>query len=291
MGFGLFKLESDACEKVLHKALSVGYRHFDGAAIYKNEASVGAALKNSNVPREELFLTSKLWCTMQHPSLVPKAIEKTLNDLDTTYLDLYLIHWPLAFEADAHGNTKCDAEGKAILRADVSLLDTWKAMEALVDQGKVRSIGVSNFTIPKLQLLLQNCRIPPAVNQVECHSYLQQDKLLRFCGEKGIHVTAYAPLGAQKEPKVLEDAVIVSLAKARHMTPAQLCLKWGLQRGCSVIPKTSQLERVEENWSFQHFPDLTPHELSEMSALDRKHRFFDPRNYWKVDCFDDDTLF
>lgn len=299
LGFGLFKLESEACEAIIRKALAVGYRHFDGAAIYLNEAAVGAALKTSNVPRSELFLTSKLWCTMQHPKLVPKAIEKTLKDLDTDYLDLYLVHWPLAFEAkeegsveyDGEGQTRYDSEGRAVLRKDVSLVDTWRAMERLVDEGRVRTIGVSNFTIPKLQVILDNCRIPPAVNQVECHPYLQQEKLLQFCRQKGIHVTAYAPLGAQKEPRVLEDATVRSIGEKYGMTPAQVCLKWGLQgAACSVIPKTAQLGRVEENWQAQSFPDFAASDLQALSKLDRKHRFFNPLNYWKVDCFDDDPL-
>ena len=289
VGFGMYKLEKDACQGIIHKALSVGYRHFDGAAIYQNEAAVGQALKSGPVPRPLLFLTSKLWCTMQHPSLVPKAAEQTLRDLQTDYLDLYLIHWPLPFDANADMSTKYDSEGRGVLRTDVTLVDTWRAMEALVDQGKVRSIGVSNFTIPKLQLILDHCRIPPAVNQVECHPYLQQDRLLRFCREKNIHVTAYAPLGSQQEPKVLEDPVVVELAEKHGITAAQLCLKWALQRDCVVIPKTSQVERVEENWKSHQVPDLSPEEMGKMASLERKHRFFDPMEWWKVDCFDDDS--
>ena len=182
------------------------------------------------------------------------------------------------------GNTLI-RDGKGVLRKDVSLLDTWKAMEQLVKSGKVKSIGVSNFSIRNLSLILENCSIPPAVNQVECHPYLQQSKLIDYCRENDVHVTAYAPLGSSKDPNVLKDPVIKEIADKRHCSPAQVCLAWGLARGYSIIPKTSNLSRVEENWKSKQIA-LDEYDMMAISQLDRGLRFFNSVNYWGIDCFE-----
>jgi diketogulonate reductase-like aldo/keto reductase len=177
--------------------------------------------------------------------------------------------------------------GKGVLKKGVSLIDTWKAMEQLVKSGKVKSIGVSNFSIHNLSIILDNCNIPPAVNQVECHPYLQQSKLLEYCKDKGVHFTAYAPLGSSKDPSVMKDPVIQEISDKHQCTPAQVCLAWGLARGYTVIPKTSNLSRIEENWKGKEIA-LDEHDMSAIAKLDRGLRFFNPLNYWGIDCFDKD---
>lgn len=179
-------------------------------------------------------------------------------------------------------------DGKAVCQKDVTIVDTWKAMEQLVKSGKVKSIGVSNFTVKKLKTILDNCTIPPAVNQVECHPYLQQKKLLEFCQSHGIHMTAYSPLGsASTDPNVLDDPVIKNIAKKHQCSPAQVCIAWGLSRGCSVIPKTSKVARVEENWKGQNIK-LDESDKQAIAKLDRGLRFLKPTVFFGHDCFDDE---
>lgn len=228
--------------------LQAGYRHIDCARIYGNEKEIGSSLKklfdDGVVKREDLFITSKLWCDSHAPEHVAEEIDLTLKDLQLDYVDLYLIHSPLRVK-----------KGASITAENLILPDiptTWSAMEKLYDSGKARAIGVSNFTTKKLEDLLRVARIPPAVNQVECHPVWQQTKLRSFCQSNGVHFSAYSPLGSPGtkwiEENVLANSVVKEVAEKLGKTTAQVALRWGIQVGNSVLPKTTNESRIHENF-------------------------------------------
>lgn len=284
-GDALRKDSADIMREAVAQAIGAGYRHIDCAECYKNEAEVGNGLQQAfaqGLSREELFVTSKVWNTKHDKERVREGCIRTLANLNLEYLDLYLVHWPVAFRytgPELEPDVPRDAEG-VVESARVSLRETWEAMEGLVDAGLVRSIGVSNYSTVELSDLLAYCRITPAVNQVECHPYLAQRSLRRLCASADIAVVAFSPFGAagrrsgEEAPATpLRDAVIQGLADARGCSAAQLILRWLLQEGLAVIPKSSDPGRLRENLLAADLPALTEAELSELRSLDRGVRY------------------
>ncbi|SHN08043.1 alcohol dehydrogenase (NADP+) [Cyclobacterium lianum] len=258
LGLGTWKSRpNEVFDAVLH-ALKTGYRHIDCAQIYKNESEIGKALHKALsegwVKREELWITSKLWNDSHLSADVRPAMERTLRDLQLDYVDLYLVHWPVAIKK---GVDFPSGSGDFLSYEQAPLPETWKAMEALWDQKLARHIGVSNFHTKKLQEIQKNARIQPEVNQVELHPYLPQERLKTFCDQNGILLTGYGPLGAAyrvansevDHPLLLEDTDLKKIARKHGATVAQVVLAWALERGTSVVPKSVNPLRIEENFA------------------------------------------
>lgn len=281
IGLGTFS-STDSKEgvgKAVLEALKAGYRSVDCAEMYGNEREIGDAIREflatGAAKREDLFITSKVWNTNHAPEHVAEACRRTLDNLQLDYLDLYLVHWPMAWE---HGGRMMPTEsnGKAFKMAKVPLHVTWAAMERLVDEGKVRHIGVSNYTELLLGDLLCYARIPPVCNQIELHPYLQQKNLVRMCQSQGILVSAYSPLG-QPTPgravNLLEDPVLQQIAKAKGITSSAVILAWNVARGIKVLPKSSNPERLRQNLAACSEVVLSDEEMKAIEALDCYKRF------------------
>jgi len=298
VGLGTWKVESGRVTDLVCEAVQVGYRHFDCACDYGNEPGVGAGLtqvlRNGLCRREDLWVTSKLWNTYHDPKHVRLACERSLHDLKLDVLDLYLVHFPIALAFvpfDLHYPPGWfhdpDAPEPKMKPEGVPIAETWGAMEELMAAGLVKRIGVRNFGTSLLRDLLSYASVRPAVLQIELHPFLTQEKLLQFCHEEGIAVTGFSPLGAQsyfslgmaqEDESVFDTEVARQLASRHGRTPAQILLRWGIQRGVAVIPKTSQRARLEENLTIFDF-ELTDGEMQSISGLDRGRRFNDPGDF------------
>ncbi len=294
IGFGLWKIPREDTAATVVEAIRAGYRHFDNAADYGNEIETGQgiaqAIAEGLATRDELWITSKLWNTFHAPEHVEEACRKSLDDLGVEQLDLYLIHFPIALEY-VPIETRYPPEwvhdpaaNSGIKLAKVPLHATWAAMESLVDKGLVKQIGVCNYNTGLIHDLMSYARIAPAMLQVESHPFLTQEKLIRCAGAYGIPVTAFSPLGAQsyfeldmaqKEESVLGSAPVMVAAQAHGKTAAQVVLRWGVQRGTAVIPKTTKPERMRENLGIDDF-ELSQVEMAAISALNQDRRFNDP---------------
>jgi alcohol dehydrogenase (NADP+) len=289
IGLGLWNSFNDSATHAVASAFKSGYVHFDSAAAYSNEAYVGSGLATTNLSRSEYWITSKLWNTAHRPKLVRPALEKTLSDLNTTHLDLYLMHWPVGFLPDSPA-------GRTIVDQDTSILDTWHAMEDLVTANLTRYIGVSNFSPRQLDQILQNCNICPLAHEFETHPYLQQQQFIDYHATKNITVIAYSPLanlnptynGTHKAiPSILEDEFWISLARNHSVTVPQAVLAWGRQRGTVVIPKSVHAKYIEENFqSSKKDVKFSEEEMARVAEQDRKARFNDPGKSWGVELFE-----
>ncbi|KAK9767791.1 hypothetical protein K7432_002127 [Basidiobolus ranarum] len=303
VGLGTWKIPKDQTTEVVETSIRNGYRLLDCACDYGNEVEVGkgikAAIDSGVVKREEVFVTSKLWNTFHAKEHVRPALEKTLKDLDLKYLDLYLIHFPISlkyvdFETRYPPEWLYNPEtDKLPTYVDVSIRETWEAMEELVDAGLVKNIGVANFNCSSLMDLLKYARIKPAVNQVEIHPYLPQDVLVEFCHRKDIALTAYSSFGsisylslfdgAKSVPSLLEDKIIQNIAKKYSKTPAQVLLRWSLERQIAVIPKSSNEDRLKQNIDLDF--KLSEEDMNEIKKLNKNIRFNDPGTYFDCPIF------
>lgn len=293
VGLGTWNAAPDKVGHAVEYALSeCGYRHIDCAYVYHNEKEIGQALKNvfaeGKIKREEVFITSKVWNTHHAKDNVARACKNTLRDLQLEYLDLYLMHFGIAVR---HGteDEPLDESGYVITEK-VSLRETWEAMEDLVRNGLVKAIGVANFTASMFLDLLSYENIPPAVNQIELHPYLQQSGLVAFCQYKNIAVTAYSPLGtpgglSEKDPRLLEDKAIQKIGRDHNKSPAQVLIRWAIQRNTIAIPKSTNSGHLKANMEVFDF-ELSQKEMETLKTLDRKYRFVNPVDWWKIPYFD-----
>jgi alcohol dehydrogenase (NADP+) len=273
LGFGTLISDAATTTTATRDALEAGYRHIDCAERYRNEREVGDGLREglaaAGVVREDIFVTSKLWNTNHRPERVPPAFEASLERLGLDYLDLYLIHTPFAFQPGDEQDPR-DENGNVIYDKDVTLIDTWRAMEDLVDQGKCRAIGLSDITLNRLQPLYELARIKPAVVEVEAHPYLPETELLEFCRENGIVFLAFAPLGHGIRPGPLEDPVVSQIAARIGKTPAQVLLAWALQRGGAVLTTPKTAVRARENFDVSALPADA---FDEINRIQTRQRF------------------
>ena len=276
LGFGT--LIPDLAETITatKDALEAGFRHFDCAERYGNEREVGKALQEGlagggpggGITREDIFVTTKVWNTNHRPERVEPAFEASLERLGLDYLDLYLIHTPFAFQAGDNQDPR-DKDGNVLYDHGVTLFDTWRAMEGLVDHGKCRAIGLSDVGLDEVKTIYESARIKPAVVQVESHPYLPETELLEFCKEKSVVLLAFAPLGHGMKPGLLEDPVISGIAARVGKTPAQVLLAWAVQRGTALLTTPRSAARARENFDISA---LHADALEEINRIQTRQR-------------------
>jgi diketogulonate reductase-like aldo/keto reductase len=264
IGFGTLIPDPVKTKQATKTALEVGFRHFDCAERYRNEDAVGEAMqevfKAGAIRREDVFVTTKLWNTNHRPERVAPAFEASLRRLRIDYADSYLIHTPFAFQPGDEQDPR-DAGGQVIYDPGVTLVETWHALERLVDAGKCRSIGLSDITLEKLREVVAAARIKPAVVQVESHPYLPEWELLDFCRQHGIVLLAFAPLGHGSKPRITDDPVITSIAGRVGKTPAQVALAWAAQRGTAFLTTSTSPAHIRENFEIDPLPEDAMREM------------------------------
>ena len=289
MGFGTWQ-DKDAQEDAVYEALKAGYRHIDTARVYGTEPAVAKGIKRSGVPRSEIFITTKLWNNSHHPDDVEKACDDSLKDLQTDYLDLFLMHWPAPFK---RSDTLFPRKDDKIETGDADYVETYKAMEKLVESGKCKAIGVSNFSKSELERLLKEVSTVPAAHQFEKHPYLAQLGFEEFHKQKGIHITQYSPFGNQNEMyssgkdlgKLIDDPTLVEIGKKYQKNGAQVALAWGIAKGHSVIPKSKTPARIRANLEGDF--KLDPEDVQKIDSMDKKLRFNDPSKSFYWDFYSD----
>jgi alcohol dehydrogenase (NADP+) len=272
IGFGTLIPDPAVTISATRDALEAGFRHFDCAERYRNEREVGEALQAGlaagGIARDDIFVTTKLWNSNHRPERVEPAFLASLARLQLNYLDLYLIHTPFAFQPGDEQDPR-DQNGNVIYDRGVTLLDTWRAMESLVDHGKCRAIGLSDVGLKELLPIYESARIKPAVVQVESHPYLPETELLEFCKEKGIVFLAFAPLGHGMKPGLLEDPVITAIAARVGETPAQVLLAWAVQRGTALLTTPKSAARAQENFDISALPEDAVDEINRIQTRQR----------------------
>ncbi len=291
LGLGTWKSESRQVYTAVREAIKIGYRHIDCASVYGNEKEVGDAIRdaiqNREVRRSELWITSKLWSNCHGKDRVEAALNQSIQNLGVDYLNLYLIHWPVSIKPEKPFAESVDD----LLSPEQSpISETWEAMESACEKGLTRHIGVSNFSIQKLQKLISSCKQKPEVNQVEHHPLLQQPKLLEYCATEGILITAYSPLGSMDRPQslkvknapvVLDTPAIRAIAETNGCSPAQVVLAWDVQRGISAIPKSVTPSRLLENLEAADIT-LSNTDLQKIEALDQNFRLVNG-SFWVME--------
>ncbi|EKM49621.1 uncharacterized protein PHACADRAFT_154100 [Phanerochaete carnosa HHB-10118-sp] len=284
VALGVWKASPGDAGQAVAAALKAGYRHIDGAWTYRNEEEIGKAIKNSGIPRDQIWLTSKLWNTFHAPVDVEPALDESLTRLGTEYLDLYLMHWPIAFKKGS--NNELDVA----LTADP--YPTWKKLEEMVDKGKVRNIGISNFNIARVVNLTANpLKYKPAVNQVELNFWSPQPELVEWARKHGLLLESYSPLGGNNQVKeTLDVPEVKEIAQKLNITPAQVVISWHVQRGTVVLPKSVTPSRIDENIKIFALPDDLFDKLEAAATVHPPQRTFNPSKSWGLgfDIFDED---
>ncbi|KAH7413102.1 aldo/keto reductase-like protein [Cadophora sp. MPI-SDFR-AT-0126] len=300
IGLGTFEASKDdprKCSRAVEGAIRAGYVHIDTGAFYDCEEQVAEGIANSGVSREKVFVCTKFWQQYHSPEDVEKSLNESLARLNLESVDLYLMHWPLAFKRTDDYEVLTHADGKPVIDEELTTNHerTWRAMEDLVRRGKAKAIGVSNFRIDQMEALLKYAEIKPVCNQVEAHPWFPQTQLLDYCNRNGIVLVAYSPLGSQTGPgalhvvkaKLLEDETIVAIARKLKLQPAQVVLAWGVQRGTVVIPKSSSVDRIKRNFQVS---ELSPEDFSSIEQItvrdpSKLNRFVDFDAVWGVAQF------
>ena len=291
LGLGTWKSEPEKVIEAVETAINEGYRLIDCAYIYENENEVGQgiqkALKNNICKREDLFIVSKLWNTAHRPSKVMEALQETLDNLNVEYLDLYLMHWPIAMVPN-EGLWPKDGDDVKLDPEVKDFMDTWKEMEKLVKTTKVKSIGLCNVNQKQLQRVLKEGSVKPTVIQNEVHPMCYDESLMRFCKSENVTVMCYAPLGHGSKTNLLENSIVTEIAEKNDLTPAQVLLLWSLTEGRIVIPKSSNPKRVKENFQFlskmQHLDQEDMQQLGKVSH-GKQIRTCDPKDFFGVPIF------
>jgi alcohol dehydrogenase (NADP+) len=290
LGLGTWKSKPNEVYLAVKTALKLGYRHIDCAAIYGNEKEVGLALTEAMheglVMREDLWITSKLWNNAHKKEHVAQALKNTLGDLGLDYLDLYLIHWPIALKASVLYPSK---GGDFLSLDEMPILETWEAMTSCLETGLTRHIGVSNFSMKKLETLINDAEYKPEMNQIELHLFLQQSDMLNFCKTNDVYLTAYAPLGSgdrppalksENEPKLMQNRLVREIADSHNCSPAQVLIRWAIERGTAVIPKSVNPGRLAENLKSLAV-SLSGDDMTALSSLDKQFRYI-RGNLWTI---------